>query len=203
MKIHGSKCAVALGFLLIITSSGCSTSRPSFITDEQSVPAAAMTYECGDELEITFFGAPELNITQLIRRDGLIALRLVGDIKAAGLRPDELSQALRAAYAQQLQIKDISVVVRGASPVLVTGEVMRPGRIALQRPMTALDAIMEAGGFDLEDAELREVAVIRVKGDKQHRIVLDLREVLHEKYLSKPFYLAPFDLIYVPRRWDR
>lgn len=184
-------------------ASGCATARPSRISDEQSMPPRAMHYQCGEELEIAFFGAPDLNTTQLIRRDGSISLRLIGDVKAAGQTPEQLAQTLRAAYAQQLQIKDIAIVLRNAAPVLVGGEVIHPGRVPLTRPMTVLDAIMEAGGFDLEDAELREVMLIRTTDNRQQRLVFDVRSTLYEQHLSTPFYLEPFDLIHVPRRWDR
>lgn len=167
------------------------------------MPPRAMHYQCGEELEIAFFGAPDLNTTQLIRRDGSISLRLIGDVKAAGQTPEQLAQTLRAAYAQQLQIKDIAIVLRNAAPVLVGGEVIHPGRVPLTRPMTVLDAIMEAGGFDLEDAELREVMLIRTTDNRQQRLVFDVRSTLYEQHLSTPFYLEPFDLIHVPRRWDR
>lgn len=181
----------------------CSNPRPSLIRTEHTLPPRAMALQCGDLLAIRFFGAPELNSEQVIRHDGNIVLSLIGEIEAAGLTPGELQQRIRDRYASQLQIKDVSVIVREPAPVLVGGEVLRPGRVALSRPMTVLDAIMEAGGFVSGRSETRAVVLVRHKGDQRERFVLNYHDVLNGNGRSRPFYVQPFDLIHVPLRWDQ
>ncbi|MGA1192856.1 MAG: polysaccharide biosynthesis/export family protein [Kiritimatiellia bacterium] len=199
------KCAlvpVTLGAGLLM-GGACSNPKPSLIRAEYTLPPRAMALQCGDLLAIRFFGAPELNSEQVIRHDGNIVLSLIGEIEAAGLTPGELQLRIRDRYASQLQIKDVSVIVREPAPVLVGGEVLRPGRVPLSRPMTVLDAIMEAGGFVPGRSEPRAVVVVRHKGDQRERFVLNYQEVLAGNGRSRPFYVQPFDLIHVPLRWDQ
>jgi polysaccharide export outer membrane protein len=166
-----------------------------------SLADSAMRIVPGDELEINVFGAPELSLIQRVRPDGMISARLFGDIQAAGKTPVELQQALKDLYATQLQIKAVTVVARTSAAAYVTGAVMNPGRVELVRPMTALDAVMEAGGFDHKSgARLAKVRVLRTEGDRVQTYLLDFEEILEGKD-SSPFYMKPFDTIYVPGAW--
>lgn len=153
----------------------------------------------GDEIEISFFGAPDLNTTQAIRRDGKISLRLVGDVVAAGKTVENLQADLREKLASQLQIRDVSVVLRVPSPVIVSGSVLKPGRVLLSRPMTVLDAIMESGGFNTREAEVRSVVLIRHEDGKRKGFIFDFSKALAGEGEDRPFYVHPFDIVYVPR----
>jgi polysaccharide export outer membrane protein len=155
----------------------------------------------GDELEINFFGAPELNLVQRVRPDGKISVRLFGDVQTAGKTPLDIQTELKELYATELQIKAITVVARTSAAAYVTGAVIKPGRVELVRPMTALDAVMESGGFDHKSgARLAKVRVLRTEGDRVQTYQLDFEAILEGKDGS-PFYLKPFDTIYVPGAW--
>jgi polysaccharide export outer membrane protein len=100
----------------------------------------------GDAVRITFPGAPTLNTVQQIRRDGRITLPDVGEFKATGLTPTEMEQELLKLYGPQLQTKEVTVGVESSAfLVYVTGSVSRPGKIVTDRPINALEAVMEAG----------------------------------------------------------
>lgn len=45
-------------------------------------------------------------------------------------------------------------------PVVVSGEVQKPGKISFERPATVLETIMEAGGFTAY-ADPKKVSLIR------------------------------------------
>jgi protein involved in polysaccharide export with SLBB domain len=64
--------------------------------------------------------------------------------------------------------------------------------------MTALEAIMQAGGFDMGAAEVENVVVVRYKGTQRHAYTLNLKAALKGK-VTEPFYLEPQDIVYVPR----
>lgn len=154
----------------------------------------------GDVLKISFPGAPNLDSTQQIRRDGMIALSLVGEVQAAGFTPRELEEKLKALFAPQLVSKEVTVtVVSSAFTVFVTGAVVNPGKIQSNRPLTALEAIMEAGGFDQAKANLKTVTVIRHEHGEVKHYTLNLKLVLDGKQ-SEPFYLKPSDILYVRER---
>src|SRR5262249_37323380 len=55
--------------------------------------------EPNDVLDIDFYLNPEFNDEQVVRPDGKISLRLVGEAQAKGRTPGELAQDLDEAYS--------------------------------------------------------------------------------------------------------
>jgi polysaccharide biosynthesis/export protein len=156
----------------------------------------------GDVLRILFPGSPTLDSTQVIRRDGKINLPLVGDVDAAGMTPAELEKKLVDLYAPQLSSKQVTVQVESSSfPFYVTGMVLRPGKILTDHPITALEAVMEAGGFDYAKADLKDVTVIRRENNTMKNYRLNLKAVLNGSK-TEPFYLKPDDIVFVPERFN-
>jgi protein involved in polysaccharide export with SLBB domain len=96
----------------------------------------------------------------------------------------------------------VTVEVESSSfPVYVTGAVLRPGKITSDHPITALEAIMEAGGFDYTKANLKAVEVVRQEGDQTKNYTLNLKLTMEGK-VNKPFYLKPSDIVYVPEKFS-
>ncbi|HEV2330584.1 MAG TPA: polysaccharide biosynthesis/export family protein [Verrucomicrobiae bacterium] len=156
----------------------------------------------GDIVKITFPGAANLDESEQIRLDGKIALPLVGDVQAAGLTPDQLQQNLIKLYAPQISASDVTVAIMSSSfPVYVTGCVLAPGRVLSDQPITALEAVMQAGGFDYSRANLRKVHVIRRENDTSQSYVLNLKGVLKGDD-KNDFFLQPNDIIYVPEKFS-
>lgn len=182
---------------ILVLLSGCATPR-RWSTEEHSYPQACIFLEPGDTLEINLLGAPDLDTTQKIRRDGFITLRLIGEVRAAGKTPDMLRKELERLYSSQLQIKEVAVYVRSSGPVFVGGSVMNSGEITVEHPITALEAIMKAGGFDTSLAEVSRVVVIRHEAGERSAYEIDFKPVLKGKK-GFPFYLKPYDIVYVPR----
>jgi polysaccharide biosynthesis/export protein len=194
--------ARALGFkgklvaLVLLFCTGCTgTKNPT----HPLVSETPNFLNAGDVIKISFPGAPELNQTQKVGTDGALTLPLVGEVRAAGKSPGQLQNELATLYKPQLQDNEVLVTVETrAVPVVVSGAVLRPGKIVFERPATVLEAIMEAGGFTPQ-ADLRRVSIIRiVKGEHQTEI-FDLRPVLR----GLPFraaYVSGGDVIYVPEK---
>lgn len=156
----------------------------------------------GDVLKIAFPGTANLDTAQPIRRDGKLNLPLVGEVEAAGLTPDDLQKKLVELYASQMSSKEITVQVQSSAfPVFVTGAVIHPGKIMSDHPITALEAVMEAGGFNYETANLKTVKIIRNENGVMQHFIVDLKAVLEGKE-TKPFYLKPGDIVYVPERFS-
>jgi polysaccharide export outer membrane protein len=160
----------------------------------RSAPNA--TLAAGDEINVTFSGAPEMNVKQKIQTNGKVSLPVVGDVGAAGKSITSFQSQLTGLYQPHLQ--DSNVIVsreNAASGVYVSGEVLRPGKILLDRPMTALEAVMEAGGFT-KAANPKQVFVVRNLDGKNQRYVLNMNDALSGNQ-SSPFYMRSFDVIYV------
>jgi polysaccharide biosynthesis/export protein len=183
-------------------------SQPLKIQAAQTGEPSAKTNESlelreGDVLKIFFPGSPTLDTTQVIRRDGKINLPLgVGDVDAAGMTPTALEKKLADLYAPQLSSKQVTVLVESSSfPLYVTGMVLHPGKILSDHTITALEAVMEAGGFDYAKADLKDVTVIRRENNTMKNYKLNLKAVLNGQQ-SDPFYLKPGDIVFVPERFN-
>ena len=188
-----------LACVVVVPLSGCTTAGPIFQDD--LTPYSSVKLTEGDTLSITFPGSPDLNTAQRIRRDGKIDLKTVGEIQAAGKTPKELEKDILKLYEKDLVLKEVSVILQSTSyPVYVTGSVMHPGKVMAERPISALEAIMEAGGFDNAKANLRRVVVLRKEeGRPLVHYILDLKSVLDGKS-KQLFYLKPNDIVYVPEK---
>ncbi len=151
----------------------------------------------GDVLRISFPGAPEFNQVQKIRADGKISLPLIGVVDAAGKRLGTFQKELALRYEPHLQMKEVVIAVESSGiPVYVTGAVGKPGKVALDRPMTVLEAIMEAGGFAPGLANQKQVVLVRSDGNQHYTTVLDLSGAL-KGLGTKAVYVKAYDVIYV------
>lgn len=203
--------AVVFALLLLLTLTGCQAPQGKFddirptaaqANSQQAKPDLITLHE-GDTVRLSFPGAPNLNTDLVIRRDGMVTLPMgLGEFKAAGLTPPDMEKALLKLFAPQLQTKEVSVaVISAAFPVYVTGAVLRPGKVLSDRPLTALEAIMEAGGFDYTKANMKAVRIIRtVNGQTEHHTI-NLKGVLRGD-ASDSFKLLPADILYVPERFS-
>jgi len=192
----------ALGLVLLVMVAGCQTQGPVAPPAKPTANATeVITLREGDVLKISFPANANLNTTVPIRRDGMISMPLVGELKAAGKTPMDLEKDLVDLYSTQLLSKEVTVEVQSSTfPVYVTGSVLKAGRIVSDHPMTAFEAIMEAGGFDYAKAKLKAVVVIRQEGDHVQKFTLNLKQVMDGK-ANAPFYLKPGDTIYVPEKF--
>ena len=167
---------------------------------DSSQPQPTVLHE-GDTVKISFPGSPNLDETEQIRLDGKISLALVGDVQAAGQTPDQLQEHLIKLYAPQISSSDVTVaIISSTFPVYVTGCVLRPGKILSDRPLTALEAVMEAGGFDYARANLRNVHVVRRQKDSSQSYILNLKAVLNGDE-QNDFFMQPGDVVYVPEKF--
>ncbi len=168
-----------------------------------NVPQKPQKYliQPGDELDIKLFYNPELNEAVSVRPDGKISLQLLDDVQAAGLTPSQLDQFLTKRYAQELKEPVLTVIVRSftGQRVYVGGEVNRPGLINLMAGMSALQAVINAGGLR-ETAKLEDAIVIR-KGRDSRPIPLrvDLSRAIYGRNAEAHFQLQPYDIVYVPK----
>jgi len=206
-RSHGSilRCMhgvfIVLAALAVMASfTSCQNSAPGMqIPSDAYVPRASGDLVPGDVIRVSFPGAPDLNLVQRIQANGRVSLPTVGGVQAGGRSVSALQSQLSAMYRPHLQDPTVLVSVEtAASGVYVSGEVLRPGKILLERPMTAMEAVMEAGGFT-NMANPRNVVVVRKQGGQHQRFVLNMSM---GGGASPPFYVNAYDVIYVSQsRW--
>jgi protein involved in polysaccharide export with SLBB domain len=204
-RIHNSIMATTVLGMVVSVLIGCSAQRIG--STQARVIGSRSTYvevppdyriQAGDEMEIKFFFNPELNETVFVRPDGKISLQLVDDVQAAGLTPSELDEILSRVYAKELRKPEVTVIVRSftGQRVYVGGEVGNPGAVELTAGMTALQAVINAGGFR-DTAKLEEVLVIR---NGWADAPIPIRANLTQP-IANDVMLQAHDIVYVPRTW--
>lgn len=204
--------ACGAGFFLLF-SAGCETPPPTATVSPTATSTPAeiqawqeagklsdmLTIREGDGLKISFPGAPKLDSTQQVRADGVITLDVIGEVKVVGLSPKELEKKLSEQFASQLVSNEVTVAVTSSTfDVFVSGAVLRPGKITTSKPITAFQAVMEAG-YDPVNSNLANVMIIREKNSKYSYLTLNLQLVLEGKE-TQPFYLRPSDTVKVPKK---
>jgi polysaccharide export outer membrane protein len=200
---------VALSLLatLCMVLVGCQTSEPDYTPGSgvpQADPAAAdygnEPLREGDQIMITSENVTNLNTVVRIPLSGYIDLPFIDRVRAAGKTTLELQEELLKMYEPVVRAEVITVkLLQADSSVYVSGAVLTPGKIPLNRPMTALDAIMEAGGADPQRARMSKVRVLRIENGQRRSYVLDLNKALKGDS-SSLFYLKPYDTVEVPLR---
>ena len=201
--------AILMPVLLSVLLAGCqSGSAPDSYFSEIAMPATipvdpgAATYATnylheGDVVSIAFQYSTNFNTLQQIGLDGTLDLVGVGHVVAAGKSTFQLEKELTELYKNQVKDDPITVkITAAASSVYVAGAVVRPGKVLMERPMTVMEAVMEAGGFDPYRANLTSVLVLRVDNGRQKLYRVNLKRVLQGRD-ETPFYLKPSDIVQV------
>jgi polysaccharide export outer membrane protein len=178
---------------------GCASRRP--VPEVPGPPpaeeAAAYRLQPGDQVEVKFEYHEKESQKVVIRPDGYLSLPITGDLQAAGLTVDQLARLIERESSRYLRdpVVAVSITENGAR-VYVGGEVTSQGFVALGKPTTVLQAIVERGGFKA-GADPGEVVVI--SQTEQGRVTrrIDLDEVLDGDAPDVEL-LAPNDIVFVP-----
>jgi len=155
----------------------------------------------GDILGIEVWKEPEASAPAVaVRPDGSVSLPIIGEVRAAGLTPHELEEALKTRYAQYLRVAGVVVTVKEihSQKVYVIGEVKKEGPLRLEGPMTVLQALAEVGGVT-DYANSKKIYVLRTDGGEKKILHFDYKAVLHGQKMDGNIMLAPGDTIVVPR----
>ena len=185
----GSITLLTCVFLHSCTSIDNSESLPP----EVSVPNPKGQLSAGDLIELSYPGAPELNLKQKILANGQVNLPIIGDVPAANKRLGQFQKELENLYTSHLTDPRVLVSLETTSAVVyVSGEVETPGRVPLERPLTVLEAIVETGGFS-RFANKKKVQIYRTENGQRKSYFRNLANN------TQPFYLKPYDVIEVPK----
>jgi len=152
----------------------------------------------GDKLRIEVYKEAQLSQALQVRPDGKITLPLVGDITASGRTPIELRDSITSALREYVTNPVVTVIVQEATAnkIFVIGEVATPGEQVLVGPMTALQALAQAGGLK-EFAKAGDIHILRKSSSGLTKTIdFDYKGALKGKV--DPMPLQPGDTIVVP-----
>ena len=135
----------------------------------QSPGAASSTapYQIGanDTLEIIVWREDKISGPVQVRPDGMITVALIGDVPAAGMTPEALSESIRTGLSRFIDSPNVVVRVTatGSRRYFIIGNVKAPGAYDLRADQTFLQALSVAGGFT-DFASRGSVRIIRQNG---------------------------------------
>lgn len=151
-----------------------------------------------DNLQITVWREPSLSGLLPVRPDGMISLVLIGDLKAAGKTPTQLSADIAQQLKKYIQDPSVTVAVTAVNSqrIFMVGEVGHVGPVAMSPGMTPLQAISSAGGPS-PYANLKRIYILRGLGAKQQKIPFNYKQALKGDN-RQDITLQPGDTIVVP-----
>lgn len=173
-------------------------------TDKLLAPASQVassnSYIIGatDVITVTVLKETTLSSSLLVRPDGMITMPLVGEVKAAGLTPLQLSHDIAMRLKKYIQDPDVSVILTAinSKKIYVMGEVTKIGPVDLTPGMTLLEAIASASGLT-QYANTRKMYILRDEEGKHTKIQVSYRKALKgDSELN--LTLMPGDTIVVP-----
>lgn len=158
---------IALAGALVL--GGCAGQTPLAGSGAAPPPAAAFNLSPGDKLKIATYGEEALTGEFEISPAGTIAFPLIGDVKAAGLQPEELSRAIEAKLGDGYLLEPrVTVQVANFRPVYVLGEVNKPGEYPYTQGLTIRGAVAKADGFTYRANEKR--VFLKRAGEADERV---------------------------------
>lgn len=155
----------------------------------------------GDELGVRFLVNPDLNAQVTVGPDGSAVFPLISSVKLSGLTVRQADAKLSQIYAGVLRNPQVNTLIYNyaAGQVYVGGEVREPGARNIRGEMTAIQAIMESGGF-LDTARTRKVVVLRKRtGDARVLMRTFDASAALKGTEGSDLRLLPGDVVFVPR----
>jgi polysaccharide export outer membrane protein len=152
-----------------------------------------------DVLYIHVWREDALSRTVPVRMDGNISLPIINEIKAAGLTPLQLKEALTARLKEFIESPNVSVTVMEANSfkVYVSGQVKTPGVYRLRSETTVLQIIPMAGGFT-EWANQKKILIIRRENSQERRITVNYKKIMKGDNSGPDITLKSGDTVIVP-----
>ncbi len=151
-----------------------------------------------DTLDVDVFQVRDLSGSVQVDAQGQILLPLIGEISAAGLTPNQLSQKIATQLGDKyLKNPQVRVTVKDSTSQKITidGAVLRPGVYPLNGPTTLLQAVSLASGPDPKLSDTNRVSIIRAVDGRRMASTYNLESIRAGKQPDPPIY--PKDVVVV------
>ncbi|HUX90627.1 MAG TPA: polysaccharide biosynthesis/export family protein [Gallionellaceae bacterium] len=153
----------------------------------------------GDTVLISVWREDTLQKQVVVLPDGSVTFPLIGRVEVAGLSTPEVEQRITKKLKEYFPEPIVSVVIVGidGNRAYVTGKVIHPGPLIISGPITVLQAISLAGGFD-RFADENGIKVIRAKPAGQEIFPVNYKDIISGKNMSTNVQLKADDTLVVP-----
>jgi polysaccharide export outer membrane protein len=168
--------------------------------DDQLQKRPRYTLHVGDVIDLSYRLTPEYNQSVTIQPDGYASLNIAGNMHLEGLTLDEAHDLIVKKDSERLNDPELNLVLSSFQRpyVVVGGEVLQPGRIDLRENMTAMQAVVMAGGFKLSAKDTRIVVFRHINADMGEVHELNLHNINKTEKLEHDMVLQPGDMLLVP-----
>jgi polysaccharide export outer membrane protein len=192
--------------LFLTLLAGCSSNKS--VQAPAAADAAVLSeYKIGvgDALVINVWRNPELSLNVPVRPDGKISMPLIGDVAAADLTTDQLSQNITKSLTTFIRSPQVTVIVANPSSsdfqrrVRITGAVSNPQSIPYREGMTVLDLVLLAGGPN-QFASANKAKLYRKVGGELKIYPIKLDDLINDGEVETNYSLQPSDIVTVPER---
>jgi len=145
----------------------------------------------GDKIKIVVHGEDDLTLETTLSETGSFTYPFLGEITAAGLSIEELSQRIIKGLKPDYLINpDINIFIAEYRQFFINGEVIRPGGYPYQPDLTLRKAVSLAGGFTDRASKSSITVIADGKDDGKNEKKIDLES-----------YIQAGDIITVKQRF--
>lgn len=189
----GSLLFVALLFSCFMSAESACAAK------NQNLDTGSYLIGLGDIITVQVWKQPEVSQKLTVRLDGRISLPLVGDIMAAGKSPETLSQDIEKKLKIYITDPSVSVILEQSTSrrYYVIGKVAKPGEFTIDTPLTIIQVIARAGGFQ-EWAKKDKIVIIRRQNGRETLIPFDYESFTAGQNVNQNIEIAPGDTVIVP-----
>jgi polysaccharide biosynthesis/export protein len=202
------------GFVVVVTMAAVAQETPAATASTAPVVGAPSTpapgfherhprYQLrkGDTFDVDFAMTPDFNQAVSVQPDGYITLKAVGSVFVEGQTIPQLTETLKAAYANILHDPVIAISLKDFEKpyFIASGEVAKPGKYDLRSDLTVTEAVAIAGGFDEKSKHSQVVLFHPIGGGGFEAKLINVKKLLASRNLSEDIRLQPGDMLYVPQ----
>jgi polysaccharide biosynthesis/export protein len=160
----------------------------------------------GDVIELDYQLTPEFDQIVTLEPDGHASLKIAGDVLLGGLTLEQARAHIVDIVSGQLNNPQLILVLKDFQKpyVVVGGEVQSPGKIEMREDMTAMQALLLAGG-PKSSAGTNKILLFRhLNQDYGEVRVLNLSNMKNTSTLERDVRLEPGDMMFVTTsRFDK
>ncbi len=176
----------------------------------QKISDEAYKIGAGDKFVFSVYDEDDLaEKGVLVKPDGTITLKLIGDVKIVGLTADSAARVIEARYRKYIKYPKVTLMsteLRSANFTII-GKVGKPGTYSINRGMRLTDAIATAQGLatgifqnnTVEMADLEHSYLIR----NGEIIPTEFVKAIREGNLLHNVLLKDGDYIYIPSSMNK
>lgn len=151
-----------------------------------------------DVLDIRVWENAQLSVVVSVRPDGKVTIPLLGDVKAKGLKPEQLRRKLEKSLTTFIRTPTVTVIVSkiNSFKVYVLGGGTAPKVLTLKSDSTLLQLFARIGSLARADIE----GVFLMRDDK--KVDVDFYNLVVNGDFKLDIPLMPGDMIFIPNSFE-